>query len=620
MGLKSIETDEYKGMDTIRLESYPPAPFSLPLEGLTFKPPKEAVVQVFNNGDSIRMIYNNVPNNEKELKNLEDIERYCKANGIRFSPRIWSRTTRYLTRVRGKAKAQKAVNFMKATEEWMSVQFQKPIIDTEILEDLKSGIVYFGGRDKCMRPMICLISSRIPTTWYTKEECGRLKRLLLFHMEYVQRYMFVPGRIENLNVMLDFDNVSVTNVPLMQLKEIVKLFSAHYVGRVYKIFAYRIPRFFGFIYEMAKGLLSDRQRAKITFTRDCAEVAELFLPSQLEKRYGGTRDDLEGSFYPFRFLPGPFTDDAQDGASGIEVPDAHIVLSQEMINGGEILKSTTAGESNLSFLTDTPRHVEILQAAQILPQYHRTDSDLLELCTASKQCAQQELPMSPSRESASHSEIARQASMSLNLLSEELERNGTAGIANGLLEEGNAAIEDGYDEAAANARINQQTNMALLESVSTMPEVGSIISDRSLAYSIQPIPHGSDASTASEGLREISLAGGSVDKISFESPTYGCSEDTVKAAPTKDDKEERSESNANTAAPPTLSVAQYKDDSVEQEQPSGMSVVREEMTINPIGVVIIEGESDANSDSTGVPTRGWRCDMRRYCCEGKSLN
>jgi len=242
----------------ITLKSHPPADYSLPVEALVFKPAPSVVVQKFKNGDTERKIYNNVPLQKAELEKIKEFDKFSEDKKLIWPPRLESKIMRYISRTRGKVKP--ALEKMKGTLEWTEKTLSKPIVDTDIVEDLKLGICYFSGRDRNLRPLLMLIASRIPTEWYTqKDGVDRLLKILIFHMEYLQRYMFIPGRVENINVIVDLDGLSTSQLPVNPLKQIVTILSNHYMGRTYRVIIYKAPGFINMMYTMAKSvILTDR--------------------------------------------------------------------------------------------------------------------------------------------------------------------------------------------------------------------------------------------------------------------------------------------------------------------------------------------------------------------------
>lgn len=68
---------------------------------------------------------------------------------------------------------------------------------------------------------------------------------------------------------------------------------------------------FHFIWQTIKGFLEEHTKKKINITKSntCDELKELFLPEQLQERYGGTGKNQEAPWWPPRLLEGPVGED-----------------------------------------------------------------------------------------------------------------------------------------------------------------------------------------------------------------------------------------------------------------------------------------------------------------------
>merc|ERR1719343_1511263 len=126
---------------------------------------------------------------------------------------------------------------MISTNDWRESYFADgPITYDDVAEDLKFGIVYFAGRDSALRPLMNIRVARIPQQWI-KERCtDRFIRLLIYSMEYFLRYIVIPGRVENLSVMIDLAGIGMTKVPFSAFNEVYQVMTHHYSGRVHKFY------------------------------------------------------------------------------------------------------------------------------------------------------------------------------------------------------------------------------------------------------------------------------------------------------------------------------------------------------------------------------------------------
>lgn len=239
--------------------------------------------------------------------------------------------TRFLSSARTDVK--KAMKSMQATQEWRSAYFRDgPLRDESILEDLNLGIVYFSGRDSELRPTLVVRACRIPQQWYKEKRVDRLIRLLVFCMEYMLRYMLVPGRIENLCVIVDLKGIGFSQVSVGALSDVYKVMSHHYSGRVFRFFIANLPTCLSMIAGMAKALLTDRQKQKLVVLRDVKELQKHFALHQLEDDLGGSRPCFS-EFYPFPLQAGPFECGFAGGADQLAVPYVYKALKADAVIG-----------------------------------------------------------------------------------------------------------------------------------------------------------------------------------------------------------------------------------------------------------------------------------------------
>jgi len=301
------------------------APFTMPGEAFAFQPPPDAVVTHFKNGDSERKIHLNIELTGPELDRLNQMRQEAKTVGGEFYPSVASMATRFLSRARMDPK--KAVKLMKATQEWRRDYFKNgPVSDAEIAEDIKHGIVYFTGRDCNLRPAIVIRAARIPQQWYKDRCVDRFIRMLIFCMEYFVRYMVVPGKIENLSVIVDLQGLGISQVPVGPLGEVYSVMSQHYIGRVYRFYCCNVSYMLSSIAGVVKGLLTDRQKQKLCMLDSVNELRKDFALHMLEEDLGGSRPGVT-RFFPFPLEPGPFEAGHSAGPSRDAVPLAHEVLT-----------------------------------------------------------------------------------------------------------------------------------------------------------------------------------------------------------------------------------------------------------------------------------------------------
>mmetsp|Transcript_39253 Transcript_39253/g.108150 ORF Transcript_39253/g.108150 Transcript_39253/m.108150 type:complete len:494 (-) Transcript_39253:242-1723(-) len=344
------------------------ARLSLPQQALTYEPPEDLVVYKFKNGDKERKIHCHTELTEVELKQLSDMQREAIRQNLAFFPSVSVMATRYLSRARGDVK--KALQLMTSTQEWRTKYFGSgPISDKSIEEDLGHGIVYFVGRDCGLRPTLVCRANRIPQTWYKEKQTDKLIRVLIFCMEYMIRFMLVPGRVEGNNLVVDLKGLSASQVPLKELSKLYSIMSSHYVGRVFKFYIINLSTMLSLIASAATGLLTDRQKQKMNILSNVKVMASDFALHQLEEDHGGSTKMYE-SFFPFPLQSGPFEAGDASGPEPDAVPRVDKVFTSQTCRG-RLWDTKRSREENLE-------PVYALEAAEVFKQCNLPLPKLLE--------------------------------------------------------------------------------------------------------------------------------------------------------------------------------------------------------------------------------------------------
>eukprot|EP00928_Gymnodinium_smaydae_P057844 TRINITY_DN4106_c0_g5_i1.p1 TRINITY_DN4106_c0_g5~~TRINITY_DN4106_c0_g5_i1.p1 ORF type:complete len:499 (+),score=83.05 TRINITY_DN4106_c0_g5_i1:100-1497(+) len=342
--------------ETIRCSEENIAPFTLPQEAISYAPPAAEVFSNFKNGDRERKIHNNIELEPEELAHVRALEEVAREQQASFSPTVAAWATRFISRARGDPR--KALKLMQATQEWRDDFFREgPIVDSTIAEDMSHGIVYFCGRDASLRPFLVIRANRIPDKWYKEKSTDKMTRVLIFCIEYFIRYMVVPGRVENLNVIVDLQGLGISQVPVGAISEIGKLMSSHYLGRVFKFYIVNLSYILSSLAGIAKSLMTDRQRQKLFFLDKAQHVAKDAAATQLEEDFGGSVPKLQ-KFFPFPLRPGPFEAGCTTADSSA-VKGVHGLLTRRGAQG-RIWSESLSREENVS-LEYTDEAPEILQ-------------------------------------------------------------------------------------------------------------------------------------------------------------------------------------------------------------------------------------------------------------------
>jgi len=339
---------------TIAISSLPP--FCTPIELLLFEPRTDDIKQFFRNGDFERKIYTNIRLDQSEMRKCAELRRLQEQSKAPLGPCMESRLLRYLSHTRGNC--AKALEHLLVTQQWRREFFQPPIRDTSMERILNSGLAYYCGRDCGMRPLLIVRAKvALQNELWTEAE---FTKYFAFCLEFALRYLFIPGKVETLIVLLDMEGVG-WNFPRERLKAIANLLAKHYAGRLYQMLVVNAAAMISGVWSLVKHFFSDRQQAKTVFIKKaCLVQKDRFALHQLETQYGGSVPRLT-TFYPFHFYPGPFTANWDHGPDPDAIPDAHRAVCRATTIG--VCAETGIGVRPLKW---SKRGMDILQKAGLL--------------------------------------------------------------------------------------------------------------------------------------------------------------------------------------------------------------------------------------------------------------
>lgn len=321
------------------------APFSLPEEALSFEAKDSDIMARFRNGDAERMIFCNTPLTDQEQRWLATCRREAERLQLVLLPSLTVAAGRFLGDVHGDHHV--ALKRMLEAQAWRLEYFRNgPIRDLDIVEDMKYGILYFCGRDRSLRPALVVRPGRIPRELVRQRCADRFNKLFLFCMDYFLRYMVVPGKVENVCIILDLKDVSPRQVPLQALMEIKTVLSMQHAGRVFRFYICNMPLVLNVLSVAVKAAMTERQRQKIVFVRKMEELHKEFALHHLEQDLGGTRPRIT-QFLPFPLLPGPFEPGFSQGPRTDAVAGLHQRMTEEAARG-RLWDPTKSAEENSS--------------------------------------------------------------------------------------------------------------------------------------------------------------------------------------------------------------------------------------------------------------------------------
>lgn len=251
--------------------------------------PKKQLRRIFQGG---------VKYNDFELENLSKFKEELKKRDLSL-PSYWEECNTYRFLQASGYDHSKTILLILEHLEWRKINF--PVILTDkIKQILNSGFIYIHGRDNRFRPLIVFdpnIFSLNKKKFVTEDWILSL----VFFFEYVTKNCFIPGQIENWNIICDVSKVSVLFLP-SELKIILNTLQCNYRCRLYVAIVMNVSFLMKSIWNMIKMMLDESTERKVKLLNNIDDVnKELFKfinKSQLEKRFGGEAENLERKFFP----------------------------------------------------------------------------------------------------------------------------------------------------------------------------------------------------------------------------------------------------------------------------------------------------------------------------------
>jgi len=266
----------------------PPAVFSMEVKD------SDIFITLQDKG-SQRVIFTGTTLTPEEEKHLEAFRQYLKEAKKVFPEWVDDKDRLILRFLQGnKFHYEKT---LKSLEEHIEWRINSLPVDSEEIEELaKSGIIYFFGRDKGYRPVLHINVKKMIDANLPNET---LVRLGIFILEFGLKNLFVAGKVETMIVVIDMTDVGTISIPVSSLKTISEMLQNNYRARLYKQYILNTPFLVKGIWAIVKGFLEEFTVAKINILgSDYTPLYEQVDKAQLEKRLGGTHENIEEDFFP----------------------------------------------------------------------------------------------------------------------------------------------------------------------------------------------------------------------------------------------------------------------------------------------------------------------------------
>ncbi|KAK9173461.1 CRAL/TRIO domain protein [Cryptosporidium meleagridis] len=319
---KSKSFDNYQEWDNKLAEKYEYSPliitekiceYTMPSEILLYNPTEDDIFTKFHAGSSnefkIRQIFLHVDLLEQEEEMLIEFDNFLTKNCIKlpeFMKPLILRVLMFNKRRHPNTYIQRSMNHLINMFRWRLSTYPLSDMEINLREDLESGIMYWHGRDYCLRPILTIRLSKVNKHFPLE----RFIRLIVFCMEWGMRYLMCPGKVETCLALIDMKGVSLTSFPISTMSEISSLLTNQYSFRLYRMFILHDSLFIQTVWSLMKQFLTDLQQHKIVLSRNeiKTQLFKTVHPNQVEEHFGGLQKNKAFPFYPFVFPSGPFSD------------------------------------------------------------------------------------------------------------------------------------------------------------------------------------------------------------------------------------------------------------------------------------------------------------------------
>ena len=253
-------------------------------------PSNEILLPDSNPENNYRFIFNGQPKTDFEQKKLTEFVQYESKNGKLNYPPSWLESdTMRLLQASG-YDMKKTYNIVKD-----SIEFVKsyPVsINNKIISLLNMGFMYVYGRDHHFRPIIYVSIKKyvkdVDTKIYSFQD---VKESIIYLLNYVIKYILIPGQIENWVVIIDFKGTGLSDVS--EFKKLFEILNKHR-GRVFRNYIINISGFLKMAINTAVGVFgsSTAKKLRILGPDELNKLQEIISPDNLQKNYGGSAPDV----------------------------------------------------------------------------------------------------------------------------------------------------------------------------------------------------------------------------------------------------------------------------------------------------------------------------------------
>ena len=264
---------------------------ALPTEEMyRYFPPKEEVITIDKSEpkNNYRYIFNGQQKTQFEQQKFYQLKEYESRTGNIDYPPSWLESDTMRLLQASEFDIKKTYTTIKENIEWLNT-IPKDIND-KIIHLLNSGFLYVHGRDRHFRPIIIVSVKMVKVIISQNYTFDDISQAIIYLTNYVIKYLLIPGQIENWIVIVDFDDVGLSDIG--EFKKILSTLSKQR-GRVFKDFFVNISGLIKISIKTAVKVFSSVAKKLIILgPNELNKIQEIISPENIEKKYGGLANDV----------------------------------------------------------------------------------------------------------------------------------------------------------------------------------------------------------------------------------------------------------------------------------------------------------------------------------------
>ena len=266
-----------------------------------FPPKEEIILQDSNPKKNYRFIFNGQQKTEYEQKKLNEYNDYELKHGKLIYPDVWLESDTMRLLQAAEYDMEKTYKTVKDTIKF--INSNPTAINNRIVSLLNSGIMYVYGRDHHFRPIIIVsVKTYVNSIEKDKYSFEDINTSIIYLINYIIKYILIPGQIENWITMIDFKGTGVSDVS--DFKKLLTTLNS-YRGRVFRSFFINVGGFLKMAVKTAINLFgsSSAKKLKILGSDELQKMQEIINPNNIQRKYGGTAPDVVPGYNTNNLFP-----------------------------------------------------------------------------------------------------------------------------------------------------------------------------------------------------------------------------------------------------------------------------------------------------------------------------